>query len=349
MQTVKLSINPQPPIIVYQYRAFPLSITSNYSETLTWFYSNFIHLKFNLNFIENKGDFDIDFIAGNIYGGIPWLDYLESDLALKHNTEEQRNLYMEIISKINEGYYYYSFVDEYYIPNRPAYKKFHNTHDLLIYGYDLSNNQFNIIGFNKKMQYVESHVSFEDFMKGLSFSEAKYSSYLRVKRNVDYSFDKANVIEKLEDYLFSNNCAGKLLKYDFDDRTEHMKNLNHNLLSENWGFGVDLYTQLNLFFDALIDKEIKFDIRPLHCLWEHKKCMLGRLHFFFQNHMIHDSEIINSYQKIVAQADIIRSLTLKYMLTNDTSIHTRIKSIISELRINEINILNKVVKQLHND
>ncbi|AIQ49403.1 hypothetical protein R70723_28615 [Paenibacillus sp. FSL R7-0273] len=349
MQTVKLPINPQPPIIVYQYRAFPLSITSNYPETLTWFYSNFIHLKCNLNFIKNKDDFDIDFIAGDIYGGIPWLDYLESDLALKINTEEQHDLRMEIISKINEGYYFYSFVDEYYIPHRQAYKKFHNTHDLLITGYDLLNNRFHIIGFNERMQYAESDVSFEDFMKALKFSEAGYSSYLKMKENVDYSFDKAKVIDKLEDYLFSNNCAGKLSAYDFDDRTEHMKNLNHNLSSQNWGYGVDVYTQLNLFFDALIANEIRFDIRPLHCLWEHKKCMFDRIHFFFQRHMIHDSEIVNSYQKVVAQADVIRSLTMKYMLTNEISILNRIKSIIDELRINEINILNDVVRQLHND
>ncbi|WP_458125217.1 hypothetical protein [Paenibacillus sp. Z3-2] len=345
MQTIKLPINPTPPIIVYQYRAFPLSITSNYSETLTWFYSNFIHLKCNLNFIKNKDDFDIDFIAGNIYGGIPWLDYLET----QHKTEDEHDLCMDILSKINEGYYYYSFVDEYYIPNRQAYKKFHNTHDLLIYGYDLSNNLFNVIGFNERMQYVESYVSFDDLAKALKFSEANYSNYIKKRENINYSFDKYNVIDKLEDYLFSNNCAGNLSKYDFDNRTEHMRDLNHNLSNENWGFGVDVYTQLNLFFDALIAKEVNVDIRPLHCLWEHKKCMFNRINFFFQNRMIYDSEIINSYQKVVSQAEVVRSLMLKYMLTNDISIITKIKSITHELCINEISILNKVVKQLHNN
>lgn len=344
MKSLKLPINSAPPIKIYQYRAYPLSITSQYSTTQSWFYSNFIHLKCNRNFIEDKTDLDIDFIAGNIYGGIPWLDYHDNNFVHKRFTSGH-HICMNIISKINDGYYHYTFVDEYYIPQRRAYRKFHNSHDLLIFGYNLSNNSFNVIGFDENSLYTETSVSFKEFVKSVKLSKNKYSRYIKIKDDVHYTVDKDKIIDNLEDYLFSKNCANKLSKYDFDERTEHMIDLNQSLLTQNWEFGINVHTQLILFCNELLNDQF-IDIRPFHCLWEHKKCMLDRMRYFYQNGMITDSALINSYQDVVLESNKIRLVIIKYMFRKDKETINRVISGIKDLYYKEFNILSKLVEHL---
>ncbi|WP_151732806.1 hypothetical protein [Paenibacillus tengchongensis] len=345
MKSLRLPIHVKPPILVYQYRAYPLSVTSNYAETEIWLHSNFMHLKCDLNFVENKVDMNVDFIAGSVYGGIPWLEYLDFDFS-NYFEYEPYDLCNEIISILDSGYYIYTYADEYHVPHRTSYHKNSLTHDVLIFGYDLSNKSFKIIGFNEKRNYAESEISFDDLVCAIVQSKRNYSKLLKMREEFQYYFDKNNVIDKLEDYLFSRNCAGNLLKYDFDNRTEHMDNLDYSLFNENWGFGMDIYAQIVLFNEALSMNKTNFDIRPLHCLWEHKKSMLERLKYFYQNKLIYDAEIINEYLEIANKINAGRISIIKYSVTKDSGILTNINSSIKEVCEKEIKILSNVTKQL---
>ncbi|MEF2964964.1 hypothetical protein V3851_03900 [Paenibacillus sp. M1] len=344
MKSAKLPITMSPPIRVYQYRAYPLSVTANYPETLAWFHSNFIHLKCNLNFGEMQ-DLNIDFIAGNIYGGIPWLEYVDCDFN-RGGEADEHEICGKIISSIDEGYYYYTFVDEFYIPNRVAYQRFNNNHDLFIFGYDLVRSRFHIAGFDEKMNYVESDIGFDDFVCASKNCNIHSSNLIRMKQNQDYSFDKNKVIAKFEDYLHARNCAGRLSDYDFNHETEHMDHLNQHLMTEDWGFGMDIYEQISLYCGMLPQKRVKLDIRPFHCLWEHKKCMLERLKYFHENRLINDSGLIDTCQEIMVQADNIRLSVLKYTLTNNEDILTRINVKIHEIHSKELGLLPKIIHQL---
>lgn len=345
MKRLQLPLNVNPPLVIYQYRAYPLSITSNYPATDTWFHSNFIHLKCNLNFIEDQVDMNIDFIAGNIYGGIPWLDYQDFEIA-DYADKGSYEICNKIMSILDSGFYIYTFVDEYYIPERIPYHKYNLTHDILIFGYDMNNKTFKVIGFNDKRDYTESEVSFENLLYALRHSERNYTKLIRMREGYQYSFDKNNVIDKLEDYLFSRNCYGSLPRYDFDNRTEHMAHLDHFLLTENWSYGLEIYKQLERFNEALSENKINFDIRPFHCLWEHKKCMLERLKYFYHNKLIYDMGLIDSYEHLADKINAARLSMIKYFYSKDKRVLTRINTINNEVCEQEQRILSKVIEQL---
>ena len=58
------------------------------------------------------------------------------------------NIIEKLIMYIDRGYYIYMELNEYYIPNRPAYKNHNFYHDLLIYGYNKSNQNHDAAGGN---------------------------------------------------------------------------------------------------------------------------------------------------------------------------------------------------------
>ncbi|MCL5071399.1 MAG: hypothetical protein M1308_10965, partial [Actinobacteria bacterium] len=155
MELVKLPYK-IPPIICYQFHAFPLSILALYDDCMSWFYNNYISLRCNKNLKENK-HFWIDFYEGNIMGGIPCLDYYIAD---KTFLAEEKSIFCQyFIDAIKKENYIYTYVDLYHIPNTYAYKKSHFIHDILILGYNLREESFIVVHFNDKGSLTEFELS----------------------------------------------------------------------------------------------------------------------------------------------------------------------------------------------
>lgn len=123
-----------PPIIGYQSYAFPLGIAANHNNYLPWFYSNYIQLKCASNFFQRR-DLWFDFLDGNVYGRIPFLEY---DCYVKDDfSNSYGDLVDFIIESVNKNSYIYTVVDLFYIPNTFGYQQSHFTHDTLVLGYNL--------------------------------------------------------------------------------------------------------------------------------------------------------------------------------------------------------------------
>lgn len=319
MKSSKVLPTREPPVKVYHFRAFPLSVTSNYSETLPWFYSNFIQLKCTSEFIREK-EMDFDFIAGDVFGGIPWIDYIK-DIDKTMLNENMNDVCQFVIKNIDNGYYIYTFVDEFFIPDRSAYRKYHRMHDIMVYGYDASEKVFNVAGYNSKMKYAETKADFECFYNAFSSSEPKRNDKIVLFKKIDdanYSFNIERVFEKLEDYLYSRDCSDKLEIYDFDGRTKRIKYLHQLLKTGNYVFGINVYDQLILFCEAMKNKYVRPDLRPFHCLWEHKSCMLERLRYLAgQNYIKNIDDLCNNYKLIELEALTIRNMMVRMMLIRD--------------------------------
>ena len=134
-----LPFNINPPVISYQHHAFPLGVLFTNESFINDFVSNYVHLFYlrndaidphAINFYRNDDYFAKDCFIKNMImanGGNRFL--------IDYTLESFSDM---LVFMIDNGYYVYGLIDEYYLPNRRAYKIKHWTHDFLIYGYEYS-------------------------------------------------------------------------------------------------------------------------------------------------------------------------------------------------------------------
>ena len=270
-----LAVELNPPI--KGFTVFSLSILATNEAYLPWFYSQHIQLYFAKTQIQ-KGIPKLDFYRPPNNRLLPaplletrWLDrYLISIV--------NEDIVQFVIKYIDKDYYIQLYLNEFYMPDRSNYKNKKNIHETLIHGYDLYDETFNIVGYNKRGQYVSSKLKFSDFKEAymkidhLDFKEAymkiNYSpnhmakiGLLKYENNRHYEFDLYLVSEQLRDYIESNNTSKKFRMLD---------------APEDGIYGMETYRYLT---HCLLKQKNNCDFRLLHILWEHKKCMLNRLRY----------------------------------------------------------------------
>lgn len=127
-----------PIVSTYPKHAIPFSILSQNQDFLPWFYSNYIQIKCSKTFMKNYPSDAFDFFT--IYPEFYENPSLQSE-RLSNTTilNLQSDIIKFIIDCIDMGYYLYTHVNEYYLPNTHAFKKFNNPHAILIYGYNKTN------------------------------------------------------------------------------------------------------------------------------------------------------------------------------------------------------------------
>jgi hypothetical protein len=298
--------NPQ--IMAYQNYAFPLSVLACDDEYLPWFYSNLIQLYY---IADSKVPFTFFYNGASVDPllSIPMLQnqYLKSQTVINNNID----LIDFIINSIRDGYYLKASVNEFFIPNRRAHCNHNFNHGIMVYGYDYKEKLIYCLGFNERYIFCSSKITFDDFSKAFYSTGTDSDLYLFKKNNYKYCFDLSLVTELLYDYLHSDNTSQRL-------------KVNKNPLS-NCKFGLEACKYLIEYFKLLQEGRVEYDIRPLHVIWEHKKCMLGRLKYMYDNNYLEDiSYIYNEYSNLEKEALAIRNIFIKWNITNDKSIIVRI-------------------------
>lgn len=297
----------------YQHHTL-LSITSCYDETLPWFFSNYIQLRFNKvihSYSEDYFNFyDYDFTVHRW----PWLEEqkIGRDILSLFDTD----IVSFIEECIKKEYYVYTYADEYFIPKRLSYLKKHNTHDLLLYGYDEIEETLNVLGFDEISKLRETKVNFSDFRS--AFTQArikddweKYLFLFRFKKDARYNFDIHLVVDLLEDYLHGR---------DTSRRNAMFRN------PMNAVFGMNIYREFKAHVLALCSgKRELFDIRPYHVLWEHKKCMVLRIEYLIHEGFLERGcPILLDFKEIERECLALRNVCIKYNITYNPILTQRI-------------------------
>jgi hypothetical protein len=349
----------EPIIKCYQYDAFPLSILAVDDDYLPWFYSNYIQIfcnksyfqvdmpffkrkpwYYNLYIPDNKTDFQkkdnilIEFFGSFQAFSSPWIDFeaISWDMIGKSGIDIINLIKMHI----DNNYYFYGYVDEFYVKDRYIYNKFHGPHDILIYGYDNINEKFSILGYNDSGALLSSEMNFSDFSiafehnnfdKDLYFwSDTLY--FLKKNEKTEYALNFRLIYQSLSDYLFSRNSSEHYLRYCGS--------------IETFVYGISTYDIVIEYFNLLLDDQARFfDIRITSFLWEHKKCMKSRFEYIIHNF---NYECFNSpylkYAELEKESKIIHNLMIKLRLTKDKKIITRIISVLNSMRQEELEVLN---------
>jgi hypothetical protein len=302
----------------YIFSAINLCIILAYDNLKPWFYENYIQLYY----APNKN--------GRYENSEKWLDFYGALTAPQEILEYDRlkkdffkgiDIIRFIEDSIDDGYYIYTYYDEYYV--KESYNKAgnHFVHDLLIYGYDSDNKVIMAIGYSDNRTFTRYEINYRDFE--IAFESAleltKNGGWddmafygLKMKNRFDenyiYSFDISKFLSRLYDYIHSVNTGKK--DYPVDDGS---KDLHYLYTLKDNVYGIDINDHIIEYVKSRIEGKLPLSYVIFHTLHEHKLCLIERLHYLAEEfHIPGIRELIPEYEKIVSSFNSIKLMVLKY-------------------------------------
>ena len=355
------------PVIGFLGHAYVLGVLTNYEECMPWFYSNYIQLYIS-NVYINLDQYRLDFFPDilMIFSGVPWLEYQSADKRALRNNNTDINKF--VMDHIDRGFYFFAYVDDFYVPDMGTYQSRHITHDIMIYGYNPEEETFNFAGFDKEQKFQFSKISFNEF--DMAFNqpvEQDKQNYVNLFRKIDNSdkckcdlrsakcdFDLRFVIDMLSDYLYSSNSYKKLRVLNSEEEScghksqESLPQLFQAEFFQDEGiYGIAIYEYLIKYIDLLIDGKVGQDVRPFHILWEHKKCMVMRIKYLqYNGYMDISSPSHDACVTLQTKAEILRNAFIRYTLTEKTEALEKMKAYLREISEMEQVILKNMIDEL---
>lgn len=331
MGRVQLALS-EPPIRGYLHHAYPLSIMAGHDDFIPWLHSNYIQLYCAKNYESVHGT-HFNFYFYNDYHYYPLLRCARID---REVVESVSDILTFIIQSINKGYYLIVYINEYYIPKRPAFGKFHNVHELLISGYDTVTRQFSVSSFADR-KYMRYEITFDNLLE--AYSKADYRSLwyandiqlLKIERETTYEFNLPLVLNQLNGYLHSTiNYRPALMPVPEDQLA----------------CGLEVYRYLKNALISMSKQKMVTDVRPLHILWEHKKCMRERIRYLLDRKMITNEELHTHYKAIESTIDNCRLMFLLYEKSRDQNVLAKIMKKLDEVSKAEKEVLKELLFEL---
>jgi hypothetical protein len=336
MSEVLLPIAPSP-LTSFQYLAYSLAVLFNYPECLPWFYNNFIQLEY----FKDKNGETLSFVGGWMRDIACFEDQWLNKLEFVANTV---NISNSIKDYLNQGWYFYSVFDEFYVPTRTRFNQVHFTYDFLLYGYHDEEQNYSILGYTDRGILEATKISYVNFMNAFESTPESAYDYVpcvivyRKREDFLWEFDLVYLQEMLSDYLHSRDTATRLKLIQRDT----MKNRI---------FGLRTYDCFTEYFQLIIDQQVKRkwslyrSARSLHVLWEHKKCMLSRLEYLNQIRVIERFDYFYGfYQKLENDCLILRNSLVKYSLKEDPQILEKIMKSLQEIKQQESVIIEEMLE-----
>lgn len=325
----------------YNYDAYTFAILDGNSDNyLPWVFSNYILVMANGDSSE-KGDVFLRFAdCESLKTGLVNRQLLSwsafSQLGLDIN---------EIVRKfIDQEYYAYFQVDEYYIPETFCYQKEHFVHDIMIYGYDTEKQIFYVCGYNKEFLFGRRICTFTEFQEALYANKCEKDKmwadkirFYKYNRGMKYPLNTKLIKLYLKDYL---NGESTFETYDRYDSTEN-----------DVVYGIKVYDlilkHINQVKESIVHNERtrKLDYRIFRFLFQYKKLMLMRLEYISKNDT-DLGEIPEEYKEEYTCSKKIHGLALRFELLNDTSILDKMSRYITEMEKQDRIILKKVIDKL---
>ncbi|SFR76021.1 hypothetical protein [Anaeromicropila populeti] len=298
-----------------------LCILLAYKNMYEWFYEHYVQLYFSSNKRVLYSEYYEMFL--DFYGG--WTDPRElfKVSTLNRKDVEQYNC-ASFESLIEEGKYIYCYVDEHYIQDVP-----HNSHDILVYGYDNETKIFEVIGFKDgffQNYQVEYQTFLKAFQSGIEMSK-KYDTHqginyiFCIKPNFDekteYKFNMICFLERLKEFI---GCIDSGELYKSDDPNHKMYEKEGNV------FGLKVFQCLTEELEHCKKALGLIDYRAFHTLYEHNVIMKERLELFQEkipgNKMTPAMQ--TSMEELVSLSNKLRMLAIKYNLKPDMESMNRI-------------------------
>lgn len=330
----------EPLIDGYPKHAIQLSVLGQHDSALPWILSNYIQLRCPKTITDSKYSswMDFYFIDPKYTDSLLYTEYFSRGYLLAFHDS---NFIEFLIDCINSDYYIYTSVNEFYIPNTSSYQKRFFPHAILIYGYDYEKEVFNVGGFVKEdvgSKFSKFNVSFEELERAYKTLEGIDSdSYLnrfylmKINPLRTFTFDPIHVKDLITDYLNSENTSERLRGF-YNPNTD-------------FHYGMKIYDNLKLYYS--LENIEDSDIRPLHILWEHKRLMLTRIKYMLDHNYIKEDTCYENYHNVERNAAICRNIYLKYKVTDDKKMVSKLLSYLDDILKEEKTILQQLLEEMN--
>jgi len=216
---------------------------------------------------------------------------------------------------IKHLYYVNLCLDEYYVVDRKAYKKYHYNHYNLFYGFDDNKRIYYIMGYGMNSTPVISEISYDVLNYNNIITSANIVRYKYLANQVtELKFSIKPIISGLYEFLHDVNSSEKV---------------GNLITGENVFYGISVLKKL-----ATTDigkQNIRSDKRIAYLLFEYSRIMEERLNYLYENNYLKKDQYISLFEhnvKIQQISSILLNLVLKNMIKpiNDDRIdHTLLR------------------------
>ncbi|MFZ5989710.1 MAG: hypothetical protein ACOYWZ_21660 [Bacillota bacterium] len=333
----------------YLFSAVLLCIILAYDNLKPWFYENYIQLYF----VRNK--------RGRYEKSEKWLDFYGALTApqevLEYN-KLNKEFFMNIDimkfieSCIDDGYYFYTYYDEYYVKPNFMKANIHFVHDLLIYGYDSENRKITAVGYNDNKIFCSYEIDYEAFeiafkngleltkdggWEDISFYGLKLKS--RYDENYKYKFDISKFMSNFHDYVYSVNTG----KRDYpEDKSYDSKELYYLHTLKDNVYGIDIYDHIIEYLKKTAEERTPLLYVMFHTLYEHKVSIMERLQYVADEFRIDGmADIVSNYKQTIGSLDLVRHLALKYNKVKKESVLSEMVTALEPEKNREKELLTK--------
>lgn len=208
-----------------------------------------------------------------------------------------------IINGLYNGYYCDIWLDTYYIPRKTGYLEKHQTHGLLIYGYDNARKVFLVISYTNHALYEEFEVSLGNL--AMACVSPYFGELNLLKRNdgCPIVYNIHILRDRLNRYIYS------ILEDDYS-----LKFTKHDI-GNYYNFHACEYFADSLYDSALREKNIHQT--SLYGFAEHKRCMAWRLQYICQiEGFCVDNSNVDAYMRNTERdCEFLINVSIKYNLT----------------------------------
>lgn len=317
----------EPMYTTYHFLASPGIAAKQNNTSDNWYYNNTIEWRCRMWFLGSYTGLEIRINDGSVHN-IPIID------RTRINIRFAGRCVIDIIKNIiNEGFYVtFNDIDDYYIKGKCWYKEKHFNHEGMIIGYDDEKNTFIMAGYDQRWIYTVFETPQECFVEGMT-SSCEQGVYgwlyaIRVKNEI-YELNTRNIYNNLKKYLSSDINI-------------------YPLNTKGIARGIVVYDFICMYLDKLIDGSIphhRRDRRVFRMVWEHKKCMLGRIKAV-ENLYGWDNELSSAYEEIVKMADKMRFIYSKFVLKYSSNNLEKIQVMLMRMKKLEVDLLGKFLNEL---
>lgn len=309
--------------------AVALSVLKTQPEYEQWLFANFTNIYINKN--------NIFFPTNQFQDSSPFLMDIFNYHTFYYIDSSLKNFCSLLEQYINDGFYAYVFLDEYYLSSKSVYHRTRFIHDSMIYGFDAE----------EKIFYALTHFGGKEVIGKAIFSykevetayravyEHHLETYKDLFRGVFFNINRQNFLNALD----KENIIKNIIAFNnAEDYSNVINNFQKSDKTPSVGRNV-YYIWKNIINSK---KYLDFaDYKISHLLYEYKKNMFKAIKYLLVEYEINDEQYGYSedYEKIVKNSDKIRMNLLLYFQTynhneaNDKKVENikRIKNRISNL------------------
>lgn len=326
-----------PDITAYPHHAHLYAIMNGIDKyenyKLPWLSNNYVQLEFEADNL----DFSIGFDILPLLENCPWL--IKDSISYEMISEKWDNIIDFLIDAINIDYYIYIEVDEFHIKEYDNYQKEHLSHTILIYGYDDITKEFYVADFFKNRKYYFAKVAFEEIKKGYENMPTTFLLGVFLLRKKDnsyftYEFNRSGLIKNLEDFLYSQNTKERNMIINYTRVMPHVKESV---------FGLNVFDSICYSFS----QTGYVPLTNLYVIKEHIKVLEIIVLQLSELGLVENWEnIYFGLQGIYKKSELCVNSYVKYHISNNKQLITRIIDLIQEIKIIEEKLVKKIITNL---